>query len=290
MVAALSILFVGHLLSLIVTIFVSLLLVLLFSPFLDAMNRMKIPDGVGVTIIFLVILAFFSFALSMIVPLIAGQLLPLVDTVSIRLSDAVSGSPALPPFIAAFVSETNYETIIAFIQANASSILSGLKSGLTSLSRGGIDLAWGVGSTIFSTAFVVVFTFFAALDRKRIIRAVFAVMPDQWASYFSTKRAPVYAIIRAWVVGQSKLAFLLAALVFSGLHLLRLFGIDIPDKFALAVVAGCMEFIPYLGTVLSFLPALLIALGISTEAVIAVSILYAAIQQIEGNVLAPFVV
>jgi predicted PurR-regulated permease PerM len=282
--------FLSYIASLLVTIAVSLFLTLVFSPFLDSMNRYRIPDGVGIAIIFLVIFSFFAFAGAMIVPLVAGQLLPLVDTVSSNLSTALSGDATLPAFLSAFASQTDYDAIYSFLRDNAQGIFSAVKSSLSALSQGGINLVWGVGSTIVNTALIVVFTFFAALDRKRIARALLAFLPADWGDYARRKRPDVYAIIRAWVGGQSKLAFLLFLLTFAGLHSLAFFGIDMPNKFALAVIAGCMEFIPYLGTVLAFLPALLIALGISAEAVVAVCVLYVAIQQIEGNVLAPFVV
>lgn len=50
-----------------------------------------------------------------------------------------------------------------------------------------------------------------------------------------------------------------------------------------------MEFLPSVGPFLAFLPALALALGISSEAVIWVSILYIALQQLENNILVPWV-
>lgn len=60
------------------------------------------------------------------------------------------------------------------------------------------------------------------------------------------------------------------------------------SRFALALIAGITEFIPYLGPVLALLPALALALGMGPETVLAVLVLYLVIQQLENNVLVPW--
>lgn len=50
-----------------------------------------------------------------------------------------------------------------------------------------------------------------------------------------------------------------------------------------------MEFIPYVGPFVALIPALIIGLGISWQAAIAITILYILIQQIENNFLVPYV-
>lgn len=50
-----------------------------------------------------------------------------------------------------------------------------------------------------------------------------------------------------------------------------------------------MEFIPYIGPILSLIPALIIGLGISWEVAFIIIILYLIIQQTENNILVPYV-
>ena len=50
-----------------------------------------------------------------------------------------------------------------------------------------------------------------------------------------------------------------------------------------------MEFIPYIGPILSLIPALIIGLGISWKIAIVITILYLVIQQVENNFLVPYV-
>ena len=50
-----------------------------------------------------------------------------------------------------------------------------------------------------------------------------------------------------------------------------------------------MEFIPYIGPIIALIPALIIGLGISWKAALAITILYIIIQQVENNILVPYV-
>jgi predicted PurR-regulated permease PerM len=55
----------------------------------------------------------------------------------------------------------------------------------------------------------------------------------------------------------------------------------------LAVVAGFLELLPIIGPIIASIPALLVALTISPQAVLAVAVLYIVVQQVENNVLVP---
>lgn len=50
-----------------------------------------------------------------------------------------------------------------------------------------------------------------------------------------------------------------------------------------------MEFIPYLGPILSLIPAVIIGLGISWKIAAGMVILYVCIQQTENNFLVPYI-
>ena len=50
-----------------------------------------------------------------------------------------------------------------------------------------------------------------------------------------------------------------------------------------------MEFIPYVGPILAFLPALAVVAGMGFGPIMAVLILYIIIQQVENNILVPMV-
>jgi predicted PurR-regulated permease PerM len=79
-------------------------------------------------------------------------------------------------------------------------------------------------------------------------------------------------------------------ITYISLTLLELiFDFDTGRTFTLALIGGVMEFIPYIGPILALIPALIIGLGISWQVALAIAILYLIIQQIENNLLVPYV-
>ncbi|MDB5810616.1 MAG: hypothetical protein JWN94_2738 [Betaproteobacteria bacterium] len=91
-------------------------------------------------------------------------------------------------------------------------------------------------------------------------------------------------LLRRWVLGQLLLMLIIFVMTFVGLWLL---GVPLP--FALALIAGLLEFIPYLGPILSAVPAVLVALSDSPALAGYVILLYVGLQSVEGYVLQPLI-
>src|SRR5262249_15115224 len=65
--------------------------------------------------------------------------------------------------------------------------------------------------------------------------------------------------------------------------------IGVPSPFALGLIAGIGEFIPYLGPLLAAVPAILVAITKSPEAALWTAVAYLFIHQLEGNLIAPLI-
>nr|WP_238996934.1 AI-2E family transporter [Entomobacter blattae] len=88
----------------------------------------------------------------------------------------------------------------------------------------------------------------------------------------------------AWTAGQS-----LDMLVVGIFSAMGLWFLNVPLAFALGVVAGLANFIPYIGAIIGAIPAVIIGLSQSTQEGIFVLLLYMVIQFVEGNILAPII-
>jgi predicted PurR-regulated permease PerM len=91
-------------------------------------------------------------------------------------------------------------------------------------------------------------------------------------------------VLRRWLIGQSLLAACVALLTVAGLLFL-----GAPFPFALAILAGLMEFVPYIGPFLAAVPAILVAFAEGPQLALYVAALFVAIQLVESYVLAPLV-
>lgn len=90
--------------------------------------------------------------------------------------------------------------------------------------------------------------------------------------------------LRLWLWGQGIAMVVVGTLIGGGLWLLGM-----PSAFILGLIAALLEFIPFAGPILAAVPAILLALAVSPEMALYVTLLYLVVQQFEGNVLTPMV-
>lgn len=90
-------------------------------------------------------------------------------------------------------------------------------------------------------------------------------------------------VLRKWLVTQLIAMIVIGAVSFTVLMLL-----GVKAAFALAFIAGLLEFIPTVGPLLSAVPAVLMAFVDSPEKALAVVVAYWGIQFIENNLLIPY--
>lgn len=90
--------------------------------------------------------------------------------------------------------------------------------------------------------------------------------------------------LRRWIGGMSVSMVVIFVMTTTGLWLL-----GVPAYLALGTIAGLLVFIPFVGPLLSAIPALALALTISPVMMLWVALLYFGIQQVESNALTPVV-
>ena len=87
-----------------------------------------------------------------------------------------------------------------------------------------------------------------------------------------------------WLVGKSASMLVVGAATATGLWLL-----GVPLALILGLIAGLLDFIPYLGPLMAGVPAALIAFSISPELGLYTVLLFAGVQLVEGYLLSPLI-
>lgn len=90
--------------------------------------------------------------------------------------------------------------------------------------------------------------------------------------------------LRRWLLGQ-----LIQMLIVGFSSGLAVWLIGLPTPWALGVIAGIAEFIPYLGPVIAAIPAVFVALTVNMNAVLWTLLAYIILHQAEGHLFVPLI-
>lgn len=144
-----------------------------------------------------------------------------------------------------------------------------------------------VGLTLATLSTLVIAIFiglYVAAAPARYRAGTIALVP---AAYRARAKQVIDALnhaLRGWMVGT-----LINMTVVGVATTIGLWVIGVPHALALGLLAFLLEFIPYLGPILSAAPAILIAMTIGPAEAGYTLLLYVAVQQIEGYLLVPYV-
>lgn len=190
---------------------------------------------------------------------------------------------ALPPGPRVLV-EAVVEETVALIQANILTVVSRIIAFIAGI------FANLLGSISFLLGFLLVpFWLFTVLkDHDAGLRAVDRLAPAAARRDMWTVLAIVDRGLARWLRAQTLICAIISGLTFLGLNLLAMFGFQgIRFTLLFAAITFIMEYIPYVGSLIGAIPAVIYAFMQSWETGVAVMALYLVIQQVEGNLLAP---
>ena len=137
---------------------------------------------------------------------------------------------------------------------------------------------------IFNLLLVIVLTLMLLADPAPYRKSFIRLFPSFYRRRVDDILDKCQVALRGWLVGILFNMFVIASLSFVGLLFLR-----VPLALAQAALAGILTFIPNIGPALSVIPPIAIALLDTPWKALAVLILYILIQQVESNVLTPYV-
>lgn len=151
----------------------------------------------------------------------------------------------------------------------------------------------GIFQTItFLLGFLIIpfFLFYILIDTNKLPGTINTLLHPKVRADFWNIWHIVDGVFGRYIRGQLLLGLIIGAASFIGLTVLNLLGFEVRYSVLLAIIAGIGELIPVIGPVLSAIPAIIVAIGGGTQAVIAVIILYIIIQQLENQILVPRIV
>lgn len=252
-----------------------------FDPFVDRMQRFKIPRSIGVLIIYTIFFGVTGLMIANFIPILATEIPKLATSVlewvnlnfNIDTTDIQIKISELQTYLADLQKNLNRENIAAGLDV------------LGKISQNVFTIIKSVAGGIFSFVIVLTITFFIIVNENGIKEFLVMLFPQKYHPYILEKGEAVEKKFSAWVRGQLILMVVMGFLAFIAL---KIAGVNYAAT--LGLLAGLTEFLPYVGPIIAFIPAVILAVsqGGFWLAII-VTLIYIGLQQLEGNILVPLV-
>ncbi len=132
-------------------------------------------------------------------------------------------------------------------------------------------------SNLFSAALAPIFAYYFIKDRESMGKKLCSYLPPKWRQKSLTLCKEVNLLLRQFLQGYLTVSLLVGVLSVIGYSL-----VGMPYAFALGVLAGILDLIPYFGPFIAAVPAGLLALMEGKKMFFSVLLVCLAVQQIEN--------
>lgn len=251
--------------------FLAILLAGVIYPVANWGLRYRIPKIVSVLCLYLLLFGILALIVTLLVPALIDQTRALVTLCGDRLGDA-----------ARIVRDLDVLSQIESAGFQLSSGLSGLQGQAQAFLSNALSTVVDIFGGIAGFVVVLVLALYMVIEDSAIKRVFHQWVPKGYQEFATRLTWLLMEKLGAWMRGQ-----LLLCLIIGLLYLVAFGVIGVPYALLLAVIGGLLEFIPYIGPIISAVPAVLLAFTKSpTTALITLAALIL-IQQLENNLIVP---
>lgn len=244
--------------DIILQLFVAILIMAILNPWVSFLSKYKIPRPLSILVIYLIVIGLFAFAIAGIVP-------PLIE-------QTTSLATSLP----------SYVTRLGVSNLLTNQITDQLLSQVAGLPGQVVRIGFSVVANVLSVLFVLIFAFYLLLARDKLDEQLAVFMGEEREEKIKRVIDLLERRLGGWARGELALMFLVGAANYVGLSLL-----GIPFAISLAIIAGILEIVPYIGPIIAGTLATIIGLSISPITGLAVVAMAFLIQQVENYVFVP---
>jgi predicted PurR-regulated permease PerM len=164
------------------------------------------------------------------------------------------------------------------IRSSLSNLLNGVAGSFTAVAFNAAQILVVLVTVFFGVAFTL-------MNPRPIIGAMFSLVPERYHDQMLTIVQRIGKFVPRWALATLLGMATIGVLVF--LLMWPIFGFM--DALVLGLIAGVLEAVPYLGPILSAVPALLLAVGKGGTTPLWVVLAYIAVQALENNVTTPLI-
>jgi predicted PurR-regulated permease PerM len=269
---ALLLLFLYLVREIILLMFVAIVIASGIDPWIDFLQKRKIPRWLSAIFIFIIIIGILVLVIYLLIPPIASQFHQLIQYLpqyfkfiseQVKTSDVMQFESGLESLNKIFGELTGkFSDLVANIFGTFSGVIKGL----------------------ISAVLVFVLAFYFVVEENNFKNFIRSVTPTRHRPYIEDLVDRVQMQIGRWFRGQLVLGLIVGVMVFIGLSLAGM-------KYALvlALLAAILELVPYIGPIISAIPA--VFLGFTQSPILGLIVIgiYVLVQQLENHLIVPSV-
>ena len=260
--------------DILILVFFALIIVSAMDPVVDWLQKKKIPRSVTVLVLYVLVFAVVGTAISFMVAPLTSEIAGLGKNFP-SLVEKFSGYFKV---VRDYATSHNISQQVSNFSGDINSRISQLGSNIFS---GTISFIGG----IFSFIVILSIAFYMSVQEKGVRKFFASIVPDEHGEYMIGLADRIQFKMGRWLLGQAALMVIIAAIDYVGLLI-----IGAPYALILAIMAGLLEIVPYVGPIVSAIVASTITfLNGGPVMGLLVLALFALAQQLEGYVIAPLV-
>lgn len=254
----------------------------IMNPVVDWLEKkFRVPRVITIIVLFLLIVLAVIWIINTIIPIVQGQINSLIKNWPYIWDSAVKATKNAMQDPRLYTVRSNIDKIIDSAQKTL--FKSGQDAFNTTLSN--ISSAVSIITMIVMTLLTAPFILFFMLKDGHKLRPYFtSFIPQRWQNSFGTLLFDINQALSSYIRGQITVAFWVGVMFAIGYSI-----IGLPYGYALAILAGFLNLIPYFGTFIAFIPAVVIGIISSMPMLIKALIVFMIEQTIESRLLSPLV-
>jgi predicted PurR-regulated permease PerM len=256
---ALAALFALHILRVFILAFAGVLIAIFLRGCADWLKRrFRIPQGLGVALVILGLIGFFALSGWLLAPRVEAQFSDFQSSIPKALHELTQGG-----------GRGQWSRLMG---TAATSLFNAMKP-LQHISEWLVDIV------------VVAFVSVYLAAQPRVYReGVLLLFPAGSRATAAEVLGRLEHTLWRWFIGRIVGMVAIGVLVF-----LAMWSIGFPLAFTLGLLAAVFEFVPYVGAIVSSIPAILLAFATGTSTVWLVAVLYLMVHGIDGYIVIPLV-
>ncbi|WP_029186561.1 AI-2E family transporter [Streptococcus suis] len=258
------------------------LLYYLLNPMVDWMEKHKISRTVGISILFVLISLLIIWGLAVAIPSIQEQVTSFAQNLPSNIQK-IEGQ------VTSLLQDQRFEQF----RPTALELLNKVNDQIVAYAQKFSTSAVNWASNLISTASQIIVAilimpfilFYLLRDGQYLNKHITQYLPTKWREPIGTVLSDVNGQLSNYVRGQVTVA-IIVALMFSVMF--SIIGLSYP--ITLGVMAGFLNLIPYLGSFLAMIPAVILGLIAGPIMLVKVLIVFMVEQTIEGRFVTPLII